>query len=543
MKPITVPDKCAEFDELFVVSDLHLGGEPGLQLFAAGEEFDCWVTEIVLPALRPKRGRRPRRVAIVINGDFVDFLADPEARSANAPFFNPDLARRMLPRLVADPNSASVFSALRKFVQEPGASLIITLGNHDLELAVPGVQRQLLDLIALNDHDARGRIHLRMEDNGFICRVGSDAVWCVHGNSDDPWNRVDRRELESAVAASSAEAGKSGWKPNPGTQLVMQMLNHVKADYRFAELLKPENQAVPPLLLMLAPEHRLRIESALGAVAFKIRNSLKSWFTSLLGAEECLQMSGRPAAEQPALELLCAMLCRPHDSFRFDADSDAAELLFRAHSSTVAKLQHPQRGRLAGGQPRPFSRQGQGSSSSAGSGTNEERLLGWWKAFVRASGSGTETEVIQAFLEELQQYRGFDETSPCDTQYRAFAEDFGDVALSQPGNSDPVIRFPSVVITGHTHQARASLPLGRYAEAMYFNSGTWAQVMRIPPEVISDPRELEALVKKLRQPGNAELMNDGHLVWSPKTYVRVQTGAQGKAVAELKAFGEPGIMP
>ena len=43
---------------------------------------------------------------------------------------------------------APVWKALKKFVRTKDRRLIITLGNHDLELALPWVREHLLGLIA-----------------------------------------------------------------------------------------------------------------------------------------------------------------------------------------------------------------------------------------------------------------------------------------------------------------------------------------------------------------------------------------------------------
>ncbi|MGV2338199.1 MAG UNVERIFIED_CONTAM: hypothetical protein LVR18_30380 [Planctomycetaceae bacterium] len=79
----------------------------------------------------------------------------------DAPHFNPGLALQTLSELAADKDTKPVFDGLRAFVQNLNATLIITLGNHDLELAAPTVQRHLLDLIVRQDHDARQRHSLR----------------------------------------------------------------------------------------------------------------------------------------------------------------------------------------------------------------------------------------------------------------------------------------------------------------------------------------------------------------------------------------------
>lgn len=540
MKPMTVPADCPEFDEVFVVSDLHLGGRKDLRLFVAGEKFAKWLKQTVMPALSgPARSSKTvvRKVAVIINGDFVDFLASPANLLPDAPHFNPGLALQTLSELAADKDTKPVFDGLRAFVQNLNATLIITLGNHDLELAAPTVQRHLLDLIVRQDHDARRRIRFELGEEGFVCRVGNEGVWCVHGNSDDSWNQVDRARLKEEVAAFEQGEQLSGWRPNPGTQMVMDLLNRVKEDYRFVEILKPEAQAVPPLLLMIAPEYQELVESALSAFAYRCRNWLRDWCRSLLGVEQFLESSGRPVADHARLQLLRALLVHPWDRISFDADNDVAELLYRAHLRVIAGGQWRGRDDHRVDQP-PIASANSVCDLVPGRGsTSDDKLLGWWQAFVVYGRGGSRIEVIQAFLKELLRYRGFDETSTSDSLYRTFLNDYRDVSFRSANGVVPRIRFASIVITGHTHQARANLPLGRFGEGRYFNSGTWAQVMRIPPETISDQKQLEEMVKKLSKPGNRDLMSDRNLVWSPRTFVRVCRGAGGKAVAELVTYG------
>ena len=65
-------DNIPRFDELYSVSDLHMGGaEPGSQIFNSGPELAG-----LIEFLRAK----PGMVALVINGDMVDFLAEPGGR-------------------------------------------------------------------------------------------------------------------------------------------------------------------------------------------------------------------------------------------------------------------------------------------------------------------------------------------------------------------------------------------------------------------------------------------------------------------------------
>ena len=136
-------------------------------------------------------------VALVINGDMVDFLAEPGAEA-----FDPGGAIQKLDRIAGDAAFAPVWKALKKFVRTKDRRLIITLGNHDLELALPWVREHLLGLIAGDDDAARGRVVLAFDGTGFLCRVGNATVLCLHGNEVDDWNVTDFETIPRRCSAA-----------------------------------------------------------------------------------------------------------------------------------------------------------------------------------------------------------------------------------------------------------------------------------------------------------------------------------------------------
>src|SRR5688500_4216959 len=93
-----------QFEELFVISDLHLGGPPGFQIFNAGSQLEKLVNH--LRNVSPKK-----KVALLVNGDLVDFLAERPAMH-----FDPVGAVEKLDRIIADPAFTGVWTALQNFV-------------------------------------------------------------------------------------------------------------------------------------------------------------------------------------------------------------------------------------------------------------------------------------------------------------------------------------------------------------------------------------------------------------------------------------------
>jgi UDP-2,3-diacylglucosamine pyrophosphatase LpxH len=288
------------FEEVHVVSDLHLGGASGAQIFNQGARLAALI--------RGLRDRPVRSLALVLNGDVVDFLADP-----NASYLDPAGAVAKLSSIVQDPAFADVWQALREFVATPATTgrarevdrrrrLVIVLGNHDVELALPHVQHWLVSWLANGDDHARGRVVWATDGAGFLCTVGSKRVLCVHGNEVDAWNVVDHRALLQVIRASNRSVDYPEWSPNGGTRLVVDVMNAIKRDFPFVDLLKPETKAAVPILLGIKPSLAAKVGKALGAVTRKSWDGLRM-SAGFLG-EEDVPPSDRPS---PA-EAIAAML-------------------------------------------------------------------------------------------------------------------------------------------------------------------------------------------------------------------------------------------
>jgi hypothetical protein len=252
----------AEFDELHVISDLHLGGRPGFQIFGSTAELAWLIGDL--------RQRPARRLALVINGDFVDFLAQAPALP-----FDPEGAADKLATIANEPAFAPVFNALRAFTATDNRQLTVNLGNHDLEFALPWVREALIEILSGGDTAARGRIALALDGTGVPMRVGGARVLCVHGNEVDPWNVADYEQIRRIGRDLVQGRGTEPWVPNGGSQLVSEVMNPLKQDYPFIDLLKPEAPAVFPMLLALQPSVVTQLDKFAAAVARRSRDALR----------------------------------------------------------------------------------------------------------------------------------------------------------------------------------------------------------------------------------------------------------------------------
>lgn len=163
---LSIPtESLPQFDALYVISDLHLGGEAGDQIFNSGPELARLIDYL--------RTRLPtKKLALLINGDFVDFLAENDAKH-----FDPAGAVAKLNRIATkDEAFQDVFRALKDFARAKDRRLVINLGNHDLELALPWARARLLEILTGNNQEACARITFAFEGMGF--HAGSVARPC-----------------------------------------------------------------------------------------------------------------------------------------------------------------------------------------------------------------------------------------------------------------------------------------------------------------------------------------------------------------------------
>lgn len=160
---LTYPPK---YDELYVVSDLHMGGtknaDRDFQIFNRGTRLGELITH--LAEQRPNEN-----ICLALNGDIIDSLAEDQIRGYVA--LDYELAQNILERIYQDPSFAPVWNALERFIKKPRRHLIFIVGNHDIELSLPGVEASIRHRLTKDDIDAKSR--LAFSTHG----VGLPASW------------------------------------------------------------------------------------------------------------------------------------------------------------------------------------------------------------------------------------------------------------------------------------------------------------------------------------------------------------------------------
>lgn len=475
------------FDALYVVSDLHLGGGPSKerQIFNQGQLLADTILHLTT-------AEASKHVALVLNGDIVDFLAEKDAK-----VFDPEGAVGKLDRIMKDGSFRKVFEALRCFVKAARRTLVLVLGNHDVELALPGPRDHLVSYLCDGDAAARGRIELALDGAGWQAMVGTARVLCVHGNDEDPWNRVDHEAVRTAAAQMARRERVTASPDVAGSRLVVNVMNDIKMTKAWVDVLKPEDAAVVNLLLWIDPSVVGKIWGVLDAYG---RRGL-SWPQ---GGSGLLGGNGRSRVRErnfPGASYLLDETLRPSMAALGIGDGHDVEALWQEAERSY--------------------REGHLPSLRASAGDDQPETLG--HGTMAVSRFILRLPDVERYRRALASWLKNDSAFELESPDLYYKEVDGRIGTD--------VDF---VVAGHTHLERA---IRRTEGGMYYNSGTWTRLIRLqkrqlePPHSPAAPNPFEPVYKALRSGSMAAL--DRGIARTYPTVVRIARGTDGNTAGEL----------
>jgi UDP-2,3-diacylglucosamine pyrophosphatase LpxH len=441
-------------ESLFVISDLHLGGDTGFQICTARgrRRLAAFIRSIPGQLAPGQQGH------LVLAGDIVDFLAEQPFAAFTA---DDTLATRKLARIMDHGDTADVWPSLRELVSA-GHSLTLMLGNHDLELSLPGPRRLLHERIG-----HRG-VEFLYDNQAFV----RGPVLIEHGNRYDDWNVVPHDALRAVRSALTRREAPPAMRTVAGSELVVGVMNGLKRQYAFIDLLKPENEAALPLLAVLDPGAMGKLKQLARLVRQAARTRVPRDDSGAPEERELISSE----AEGPERRML-----------------REAEALLGYSEDEIAAREH---------------------------------LKSWWEVY-RAGKAGDRREqlrrlrkALQIYVSEQQETFAVEEESP---RYLRPAE-----ALASRGFR--------VVVFGHTHLVKRVRMHG--GAALYLNTGTWADLMRIPDEVLSDSTAGDTVLAEF-----VEALADNQLErWRTlvPTFARIDLEGESLVSADVFIFDEEG---
>jgi UDP-2,3-diacylglucosamine pyrophosphatase LpxH len=458
---------------IFVLSDFHLGGKypdppaPGKRGFRL-----CTQAAVIARFVeeRTKEIAKSGPSEIVLNGDTVDFLAELDVPAAGAGSFvtwspftaDPAAAVAKFQAIVA--RDKGVFDSFAPFL-DAGGRLTVLLGNHDLELSLPSVRKELRKALGVKPgHD----FEFFYDGEAYI--VG-DAV-IEHGNRYDAWNQVDLdglRRVRSLTSRRQAIPEKYRFGPPAGSKMVADVINQIKCTYAFVDLLKPENSAAVPVLLALEPDSK----KSLGTVA-------RLWYwTRSHGLEgpTLPRFGGDIRAEVEASDRPIGFDIGANDT------NAAADILGALDEREALK------GAISdalGAEGEDFLRDLDGDDTGiSGSEISASETFARVRGLYTLLTSRDSTAIEKRMRALLRALRGLQNTETFDPS-KETATEYLDAASGLM--TDSGFRY---VVFGHTHQAKC-VDLGEGKR--YLNTGTWADVLRFPTDILTLP-EQKALAK------------------------------------------------
>ncbi|MCX7096413.1 MAG: metallophosphoesterase [Methylococcales bacterium] len=423
-----------DYDEVHVISDIHMGGKPGFQILGETARLAAYIRWV---AKQCPEGR----VALVLNGDVFDTLAEDMPG-----YVATDNAVSIVKRIMDDVSFVDIWNAMAELVAATQRTLVFVIGNHDVEMAYPTVQSLILWRLAGDKPENRAKIVFSTTGAGYTCNVGNAKVFCIHGNEVDAWNfnryedlsRVSRR-LNAGLTLDASE-----WQPNAGSRMVKEVMNKVKETYKWIDLLKPETNAAVGALVVLDPSQAKKITQLLSIVGEKIKGSKQ--VDQRLSADGFQTPAETSTANTPIDQLLGAnVVASMHSTTSHTADN-VDEMLMDAEQN----LGNPKA--LVGGPDQAL-----GAPQLVW-----DSLTGW------ITGVGKDEALRRALKDWLKDDKTFVLDDKDDT--------YTDVVAS-------VGKSMNFIITGHTHLERA---IGIDVNRFYFNCGTWIRLLRFTDAMLKD---------------------------------------------------------
>lgn len=509
---------------VYIVSDLHLGGaqaaagERGFQICTQTAAFAELIDR--LAARNPDNGGEE----LVIAGDFVDFLAESDGTGENGdPVWKAlredDAVAEQLLHTVAM-RSPDVFAALRRFSAR-GHTLTILLGNHDIELCYPRVRQALKHLLGVPSH-----VGLRFIYDGEAYAVGDALI--EHGNRYDGWNAIDYDALRRVCSLKSrGQAIPPSLRfPAPaGSQLVAEVMNPVKRSHPFIDLLKPENTAALPLLLALEPGARSQIaklaklaisagELRLSKPALPTRSGdISAHVPNVRGPQPDGGLGFRTPMSDGEAELL-AMLG--------ESLGEAEVSPFLSQIGGAPSTPRDMAFVTRGGERGDIAARPRGTDPAPGRDSKWSGGLSWAKLLL--TGGGAPESRLKALHKALRAF--------CDPSLFAIDKSPKGEPLFEAAKELARISPFRYIVMGHTHLAR-NLPLD--GGGRYLNSGTWADLMRVPDEVFADDPQVSAAALQQLVADMADRRYDRLIVRRP-TYVRLELAGDQVVEASVETY-------
>ncbi len=164
-------------------------------------------------------------VELVINGDFLDFLAVPYVEFYDDEFWSETAALAKL-RMIMSAHPG-VLEALKRFVSKPRKKIVYIIGNHDAEFVFDSLKEEFLNFFG----DVRSNITL---SNAISIHIPVKGISIQHGHQ---YERAHEFDQENAVVETLN--GEKYFIPPWGSYYVTNVINKYKQERSFINAVRP----------------------------------------------------------------------------------------------------------------------------------------------------------------------------------------------------------------------------------------------------------------------------------------------------------------
>lgn len=211
---------------VLVISDLHLSAGKTLKGKRNLLEDFHYDTELVdFLNYYCSGDYREVEVELVINGDFLDFLAVPFVEFFDDEFWSEKAALAKLRMIMrAHPG---VLNAMKNFLSVPGKTILYIIGNHDAEFVFDSLKAEFIAYFG--EHGSKITM-----SNTIQVHVPTPGVSIQHGHQYEKANDFDQQN-----AVIETVGGEKYFIPPWGSYWVTNIINKYKQERSFINAVRP----------------------------------------------------------------------------------------------------------------------------------------------------------------------------------------------------------------------------------------------------------------------------------------------------------------
>jgi UDP-2,3-diacylglucosamine pyrophosphatase LpxH len=168
---------------------------------------------------------RDIEVELVINGDFLDFLAVPFVEFYDDEFWSEKAALAKL-KMIMNAHRG-VLNALKNFLSVPGKNVVYIIGNHDAEFVFDTLKDEFVSYFG--EYGKNITI-----SNSIVTHVPTKGVYIQHGHQYEKANDFDQ---ENAIVETVN--GEKYFIPPWGSYWVTNIINKYKQERSFINAVRP----------------------------------------------------------------------------------------------------------------------------------------------------------------------------------------------------------------------------------------------------------------------------------------------------------------